>query len=474
MRIFAVSELVAAAVAGAALWALDMRGAGITLVAVGIVLAVGNRTVAPPGRAELRGRWLAVAIAVTAAVTAVAAAPDSFTLSKLATVAMTIVTLQGLNVVVGFSGQLVLAHVAFMGVGAYTAAITAGTHGWPLLLGITAAVAVASLAGLLLSIPAARLSGHYLAIASLSLAIIFGPVMKLDAVSGLSGGVQGLSFFDKPFSPPGPLDVLSDAQWHAAIAIAIAAIACGAVAVIAGSPLGHAIRAGRDSPPAAASVGIDVPHLRVLSIVISAGLGGAAGALLFLIGNRFVSPDAFTLGLMIELLVALMVGGRATVAGPVLGALFLVFVYRDGVARVTDDFERGNFVTLAVVFAALAFVVGMRTWAARPTTPRLLLSAGVAAFIGVLTWVTAIAVEDRFVPTALGSLLMGILLIVTVLAVPDGLAALRPGPTPGSDLAPSEPPPGIAVEPVGAARVLSTSSPQHLAVGSMSVRMEEP
>lgn len=421
-------DVVTAVVAAASLWSLGVRGPAVAVAVGGLAVWAASHLAGDDHAAARRAPALAVLIAVVAAVVAVGASPDTFALAKLAGVALTVVTLQGLNLVVGYSGQLLLAHVAFMGIGAYTVAITSGTHGWPLVAGIAMAFVVAGLGGFLLSIPAARLAGHYLAIASLSLAIVFGPVMKLDALGGLTGGVQGLSFFDKPFSPPAGFRWLDDAQWHASLALVLAALACGVVAVIAAAPLGRAIRAGRDSPAAAASLGVNVPRVRMLCLVLSAGFGGLAGALLFLTSNRFVSPDAFTLSLMIELLVALMVGGKATVAGPVLGALFLVFVYRDGVTRVSDDYADGNVLTLALVFAGLAFVVGLRVWEDRRTIERLGRAASALVATGVVTWILAIVLRDHFVATALGGLLMGVVLIVAVLAVPAGLAAVRLAP----------------------------------------------
>lgn len=420
------SDVLSTVLSAAVLWALSMRGPAVVVALVGLAAVLVVRRL--PARIAAGGvePVLAVAVAVAATGVAIATAPDSYTLTRLMTFGLLVVALQGLNVVVGFSGQLVMAHVAFLGIGAYTAAILSGTYGWPLILGIAAAGVVAAAVGALLSIPAGRLSGHYLAIASLSLAIVFGPVMKLDVMSGLTGGVQGLSFFSKPFAAPWPFRWLENAQWHAVVVLTTAAAVCAAVAVFAASSIGQAVRAGRDNPLAAASVGVNVPWLRSVSITVSAALGGLSGALLFLVGNRFVSPDAFTLGLMIELLVALMVGGRDTVLGPVLGALFLVFVYREGVERVTEDFRGGSYVMLAVVAAVLALLVAAKFAAPGPRHRRWRVAIGVAVAAGAATIGMATALEGRFAPVALGGLLMGALLIVTVLAVPDGLAALNP------------------------------------------------
>ncbi|MES3001011.1 MAG: branched-chain amino acid ABC transporter permease [Pseudomonadota bacterium] len=262
----------------------------------------------------------AVACLVVAAL--IPAFTDGFVLFQ-ATMAMSFaIAVLGLNMLVGYSGQISLGHGAFFAIGAYSAAILMDRYETPYWLALVAAAAVCFVVGVLFGLPALRLEGHYLALATFALAVSVPQLLKWKRIEEWTGGVQGISLV-KP-QPPAGLDVSPD-QWLYWIAlVATAAAFLGARNLLNGR-MGRAMMAIRDQPIAAAAMGIDVARVKTMTFGLSALYTGFAGAL-SAIAVQFVSPDSFPVFLSITLIVGVVVGGMATISGAIYGAAFIQFV----------------------------------------------------------------------------------------------------------------------------------------------------
>ncbi|MDM0081889.1 branched-chain amino acid ABC transporter permease [Variovorax sp. J31P179] len=232
------------------------------------------------------------------------------------------VALLGLNILTGYNGQISLGHGAFYALGAYTAAILMDRFGLPYWATIPAAGAVCLVAGVLFGLPALKLEGLYLALATFALGVAMPQLLKYKHLEPWTGGVQGLVLAkpDAPFGLP-----LTPDQWLYLFALAVAVILFALARNLLRSGAGRAIVAVRDHPLAAQAMGIDNRRYKAGAFGISAmftGIGGALSA----IAVQFVAPDSFTLFLSISLLVGVVVGGVGTLSGALYGALFLVFV----------------------------------------------------------------------------------------------------------------------------------------------------
>ncbi|GAA0989601.1 High-affinity branched-chain amino acid transport ATP-binding protein LivF [Nocardioides aquaticus] len=265
--------------------------------------------VAVPARLRLAG-WavLLVVLLVMPFVT------DDRRLFLLATAFAMFVGVLGLNVLAGFSGQVSLGQSAFLAIGAYTAAV-AVDRGLPPLVGVALALVVGGGAGLLLGLPATRLSGIYLTL--LTLIFAFALPELIVYLKDVTNGASGL-----PLTPPEFLFVPANMYWF----MLAAACAVGAgVMVLAGTRTGRAWRAVRDSEDGARSLGLKPAGVKLGAFTLGsalAALGGALGGLLV----GFVGPDSYGVFVSIYALLAVVLGGSGSVFGSLLGALFITVV----------------------------------------------------------------------------------------------------------------------------------------------------
>jgi branched-chain amino acid transport system permease protein len=230
------------------------------------------------------------------------------------------VAVLGLNLLVGYSGQISLGQGAFFALGAYTAALLIEKASVPYLLAVPAAGALCFVAGFLFGVPALRLHGLYLALVTLGLAIALPQLIK--RFDGLTEGTQGLTV-EQP-EAPGWLP-LADDQFLYLLCLVIAALMFLIAWNLMRGQLGRAVKAVRDGEIAASTLGVDLAATKTLVFAVSAGYAGVAGALyVFAIG--FVAPEAFTLTVSFAFLAAIVVGGLATISGAIFGALFIEFV----------------------------------------------------------------------------------------------------------------------------------------------------
>jgi len=268
-------------------------------------------------------RWRAAGIAaLLAAACALPFLVSNYLVFQLTLVVIYAIALLGLNILAGFNGQISLGHGAFFAVGAYTAAILLDKAGIPYWATVPIAAAVCLVIGFLFGIPALRLEGIYLALATFSLAIAVPQMLKFRGFERWTGGVQGL-VIDRGDVPAGL--PLNPDQWFYFFCLAIAVAMFWVGANLVRGRVGRAIVAIRDHPIAAASMGIDVSRYKAITFGISAMYNGIAGALSALLA-QFVSPDSFSFFLSISLLVGAVVGGVASIWGAVFGAFFIVYV----------------------------------------------------------------------------------------------------------------------------------------------------
>ena len=230
--------------------------------------------------------------------------------------------LLGLNMLTGYNGQISLGHGAFYAIGAYTAAILMVKFGVPYWLTLPAAAAVCLVAGFLFGLPALRLEGLYLALATFALGVALPQLLKYKSFEHWTGGVQGIVIIkpDAPFGLP-----INGDQWLYLFTLGVTVLMFLLGVNLLRGRIGRALIAIRDQPVAAEAMGVNISLYKALTFGVSAmytGIGGALGA----IAVQFVAPDSFTIFLSIAFLVGIVVGGLASVSGAIYGALFIQFV----------------------------------------------------------------------------------------------------------------------------------------------------
>ncbi|HET7669169.1 MAG TPA: branched-chain amino acid ABC transporter permease [Burkholderiales bacterium] len=232
------------------------------------------------------------------------------------------IALLGLNILTGYNGQISLGHGAFYALGAYCAAILMDRMGAPYWVTVPVAAFVCLVAGFLFGLPALRLEGLYLALATFALGVAMPQLLKYHALEKWTGGVQGIVIAkpDPPFGLP-----LNPDQWlyFFTLAITLAMFILG-WNLLRGR-IGRALVAIRDQHIAAEAMGIHNALYKSLAFGVSAMYTGVAGAL-GAIAVQFVAPDSFNIFLSIILLVGIVVGGLASISGALYGALFIQFI----------------------------------------------------------------------------------------------------------------------------------------------------
>jgi branched-chain amino acid transport system permease protein len=255
---------------------------------------------------------------------------SSFMASEWAQALVLAIAIMGLNVLVGYSGQLSLGHGAFMAMGAYTSAILAHRFHMDYLVTIPIAALVTGAIGFLFGVPALRLSPLYLALATFALAVVTPSLIKRPAE--FTGGVRGIlvnqpdppDFVSTAFSSITGTVMTSD-QWIYYVIFFITLLLFWLAWNLSRHRPGRAMRAIRDAEVAAAASGVNVAGFKTLAFGISAFYAGTAGSL-YALSLGFISADTFPVSLSIQLLVGAVVGGLASIGGPLLGAIFAYFL----------------------------------------------------------------------------------------------------------------------------------------------------
>ncbi len=232
------------------------------------------------------------------------------------------IALLGLNMLTGYNGQISLGHGAFYAIGAYCAAILMDRFGVPYWATLPVAGAVCLVAGFLFGLPALRLEGLYLALATFALGVSLPQLLKYHHFEKWTGGVQGIVITkpDPPFGLP-----LSQDQWLFYFTLAVALLMFWLAGNLLRGRIGRAMIAIRDHHIAAGTMGVNNAMVKSLTFGISAMYTGIAGAL-GAIAVQFVAPDSFNIFLSIIFLIGIVIGGLASISGAVYGALFIQFV----------------------------------------------------------------------------------------------------------------------------------------------------
>jgi branched-chain amino acid transport system permease protein len=275
-------------------------------------------TAAPSTGGLGRRGWVAVLLAVTLAAPFVFSDYHVFQLTQILVYAIAVL---GFNLLTGFSGQISLGNGAFYALGAYIAVILMTHYDVPYWATLPIAGAVCFGVGFLFGRAVTRLEGLYLALATFGLAIAMPQFLKLDAIERWTGGSQGV-VLNKPVSP---IAALGDDRWLYLFCLAVAIVLFAAAMNIMRGRTGRAMIALRDHPIAAGTMGIHVPSYKARVFGVSAMYTGIAGALSALVAG-FVAPDSFTFLVSIAFLIGGVVGGVASIFGSLFGAAFIELV----------------------------------------------------------------------------------------------------------------------------------------------------
>ena len=242
--------------------------------------------------------------------------PNAFWYDLATRAAINAVVVIGLNLLIGYAGQLSLGHAGFIGIGAYASAVLTSRLGWPPLAAMVAGALATALLALLVARPILRLRGHSLAMATLGLGIILSMIFTNE--SHWTGGPDGIMV--QPFSVLGR-EVTGERQWYWLTA-ALLLVTLWAAGNLVDSPFGRAMRALHSAEPAARAVGVDPAGVKGSIFVLSAVGASLMGSFTaHYVG--FVTPQVASFLTSIELLTMVVVGGMASLAGSVVGAVVL-------------------------------------------------------------------------------------------------------------------------------------------------------
>ena len=238
-----------------------------------------------------------------------------YTLNFLAT---SVIVALGMNILVGYTGQVSLGHAGFLAIGAYSTVLLMSELNVPFPIALIGSGLITALFGFLLGLPALRLEGPYLAIATLGFGLA---VTQIIGRWSLFGGHMGLTV---PELTIGPWELASDRQKYYLI-VGVAVILTLAARNLMKSRVGRAFQAIRDSDIAAETLGINVAYYKTLSFAVSAAYTGIAGALLAFVWS-FISPGQFTFTLSVLFLAMVVVGGLGSILGSVLGGVVVGYL----------------------------------------------------------------------------------------------------------------------------------------------------
>ena len=242
--------------------------------------------------------------------------PNSFYLDLAIRMAINAVIVLGLNLLIGFAGQISLGHAGFLGIGAYASAVLPTHFGWHPLLAMGAGALATGILAALVARPIFKLKGNYLAMATLGLGIIISIALRNEAQ--WTGGPDGMPV---PAMGLFGFELTNDKQWYWVVALLLSVSVWASLNLI-DSPFGRALRALHGSEVASQVVGVDVVRYKVAIFVLSAVFASMMGSVTaHYVG--FVSPNFADFFHSIELVTMVVIGGMASVYGSLVGAVLL-------------------------------------------------------------------------------------------------------------------------------------------------------
>jgi branched-chain amino acid transport system permease protein len=265
---------------------------------------------------------------------------SDYDVSLAAQVGIFFIAILGLNILTGYTGQISIGHGAFMAIGGYTTAVMSRDHHTDLVVTMLMAFAICFVVGLIVGIPALRLSGVYLALVTFALAVSIPQIpLQYSTFLGGSGGVQSSRTVDN--------------LWIYVVAWSASALLFVLAWLILRGRTGRAFRAVRDSEIAAAASGVELPVYKTLAFGISAAYAGVAGSLFVLATNGFAQPSEFDVFLSLELLIGAAIAGLGSLWGILAGAAFVGLLPQISTSVPVIGAEHGR----DVVFGAAVIVV---------------------------------------------------------------------------------------------------------------------
>ncbi|MEO6919656.1 MAG: branched-chain amino acid ABC transporter ATP-binding protein/permease [Collimonas sp.] len=296
--------------------------------------------------------------------------PNPYYIHLAETVLIYAILLFGLDIVVGYTGQVSLGHAGLFGIGSYTTGVLVFKLGWPILIAAPASLVVTAGFGAILALPALRVTGPYLAMVTLA----FGTIIQIliNEMSFLTEGPMGIKLVKPAFFG----HRLDEVEYFYLVA-ALMVLSLIVVHRIVKSYLGRAFQALRDSPIASDCMGVSVYRYKVVAFVISAALAGLAGSL-YAYSEEYISPNTYNFELTILFLLAVIMGGRKSRIGSLLGALIVVLL-----PSLLADIElfRQIATTAAMIgVLAAAFLLWKKRKTARELAVPLVATVGMAIF----------------------------------------------------------------------------------------------
>lgn len=257
-------------------------------------------------------------------------AVETFRLGQITDALIITIAVVGLNLLTGFTGQVSIGHAAFYGLGAYTTGVLIDKQDWTAGWTMPVAFGLCFVVGVLVGIPALRLKGLYLVLVTLAVGVIFPSlVRKFDSITGGSLGIKNIEY-DAPNWLEDTFGIdwtgrRGDPYWKYWLTIFCLGISLLITRNLIRSRQGRALIAARDNPTAAAVMGVHLAVVKTVAFGFSAAIAGLAGSL-YATKVGVLTPEAFDLLRSIEFLVAMIIGGIATLAGPVIGGIALFFI----------------------------------------------------------------------------------------------------------------------------------------------------
>lgn len=289
--------------------------------------------------AGLVNRWVLFALAVAALALGL---DNEYYFTLLNFIGIHTLLVVGLNLLLGYAGQISLGHAAFFGLGAYASGILTATYGVNPWLALLAGLIISGAAAFLIGIPALKLKGYYLAMATLGFGIIV--YIVLNEASHLTGGPSGLSGIPSLSLAGFPLNTAR--RLYLLIWLTVGLI-LALSANLVDSRSGRALRALHDSEAAAASLGVDTARLKLKIFIWSALYASLAGSL-YAHSLNFIAPASFGFMFSIKLVTMVVLGGMASIWGSLLGAGVLTVLPE--VLTAFHDFE-------VIIFGLILMVV---------------------------------------------------------------------------------------------------------------------